>query len=170
MSQHLNSMAVGDTLHMKGPRGHLDYRGHGLFKFNKRHHSHQRHVKMLGMVAGGTGITPMYQIIKAIMKDPNDKTQVWLIYANQREEDILLRQELESFPKDRFHLWYTLDHAPEGWKYSNGFVDKEMCRYHLPPPSSHSFLLVCGPPPMIKYACEPAFKDIGYEESQWHAF
>ena len=31
-------------------------------------------------------------------------------------------------------------------------------------------LFVCGPPPMIKYACEPAFKELGFNESQWFAF
>lgn len=29
-----------------------------------------------GMLAGGTGITPMWQVINAILKNPEDKTQV----------------------------------------------------------------------------------------------
>ncbi len=28
------------------------------------------------MLAGGTGIAPMYQVLQAILKNPNDKTQV----------------------------------------------------------------------------------------------
>ena len=36
----------------------------------------------VGLVAGGTGITPMYQLIKAIFKNPNDKTKVSLVYGN----------------------------------------------------------------------------------------
>lgn len=40
------------------------------------------------MLAGGTGITPMYQIIRASLKDPNDKTVLRLIYGNVEEEDI----------------------------------------------------------------------------------
>lgn len=71
----------------------------------------------------------------------------------------------------RFHLWYTLDRAPaEGWKYSSGFINKDMCAEHLPPPSSDSMIFVCGPPPMIKYACEPAFKELGFDASQWFSF
>ena len=62
-------------------------------------------VKKIGMVAGGTGITPMLQIIRAIQRDPTDTTEVWLIFANQTEEDILLRKELEAVPNARFHLW-----------------------------------------------------------------
>ena len=48
------------------------------------------------MIAGGTGITPMLQLIRAILKDPRDKTKMWLVFANQTENDILLRTELEE--------------------------------------------------------------------------
>jgi NAD(P)H-flavin reductase len=34
--------------------------------------------RYIGMLAGGTGITPMYQVAQAILKDPNDKTEVGL--------------------------------------------------------------------------------------------
>jgi NAD(P)H-flavin reductase len=36
----------------------------------------------VGLIAGGTGITPCYQLIKAIFKNPNDKTKVTLVYGN----------------------------------------------------------------------------------------
>ena len=57
------------------------------------------------MVAGGTGITPMLQIIRAIQKDEADSTELYLIFANQTEEDILLRKELEACESDKFHLY-----------------------------------------------------------------
>lgn len=40
------------------------------------------------MIAGGTGLTPMYQIIKSSLKYPNDRTKLCLIYANIEEDDI----------------------------------------------------------------------------------
>lgn len=40
------------------------------------------------MIAGGTGLTPMYQIIKSSLKDPNDRTKLALIYANVEDGDI----------------------------------------------------------------------------------
>jgi len=172
MSQHLNNLKIGDTMLMKGPKGHLDYIGRGKFTISKgREPTKQYKMKKIGMIAGGTGITPMLQVIRDILKDPQDKTELWLIFANQTEDDILLRKELESIPKDKFHLWYTLDRPPaSGWKYSAGFIDEKMCRDHLPAPSADTMLFVCGPPPMIKFACEPAFKKIGFEESQWFSF
>lgn len=45
-----------------------------------------------GMIAGGTGITPMYQVAAAILKDPRDVTQLSLIFGNLSEEDILIKQ------------------------------------------------------------------------------
>ena len=62
MSQHLNSMKLGDTILMKGPKGHLDYQGRGKFSIaHKKDNVVQYKKKKIGMVAGGTGITPMLQ-------------------------------------------------------------------------------------------------------------
>ena len=30
-----------------------------------------------------TGITPMLQLIRQVFKDPDDKTDLWMIFANQ---------------------------------------------------------------------------------------
>ena len=62
------------------------------------------------------GITPMLQIVKAVLKDPEDRTQVSLLFANQTEEDILLRKELEEMADQHsnFQLWYTVDRSTEG--------------------------------------------------------
>ena len=35
------------------------------------------------MIAGGTGITPMLQIIRQMLKDKKDKTEMSLLFANQ---------------------------------------------------------------------------------------
>ena len=35
------------------------------------------------MIAGGTGITPMLQLIEQCLKDPADDTKLWLLFANQ---------------------------------------------------------------------------------------
>ena len=48
------------------------------------------------MIAGGTGITPMYQVAKALLQDREEYTTINLIYANVTEEDILLRKELDE--------------------------------------------------------------------------
>ena len=42
-----------------------------------------RKAGQIGLISGGTGITPMLQIIMAVLKDPQDKTKVSLLFANQ---------------------------------------------------------------------------------------
>lgn len=106
MSQYMEQMKIGDSIQISGPWGMNEYKGKGLFKVGSR----EIQVKAVGMMAGGTGITPMLQIIAAIMKDNADPTTVSLLYANQSEEDILVRDLLEGYAEkhpDRFKLWYV---------------------------------------------------------------
>lgn len=51
------------------------------------------------------------------MRDPSDSTELALLFANQTEKDILLRDELEqaaASSNGRFKLWYTVDSPTEG--------------------------------------------------------
>lgn len=50
-----------------------------------------------------------------------------------------------------------------GWKYSFGFINDEMIKSHLPPPSPDTVILMCGPPPMINFACIPNLDKLGYK-------
>ena len=43
-------------------------------------------------------------MLTAIVSDPSDKTEVWLLYANQTEPDILCRDMLESLAKQHPRL------------------------------------------------------------------
>ncbi|KAF7596544.1 hypothetical protein BBP40_001418 [Aspergillus hancockii] len=136
--RYLANLNVGDEVEFRGPKGAMRY-SKGL-------------CTKLGMVAGGTGITPMYQLIRAICEDERDMTEISLIYANRTEADILLREELEAFarryPKN-FKLWYMLDSAPEAWAYGTGFVNQEVLSQQLPGPSKDTKVLLCGPPGMV---------------------
>lgn len=121
------------------------------------------------MIAGGTGIAPMLQLIRSIVKVPTDKTKISLLFANQSEDDILLRHELEEVAKnhpDRFKFWYTVDKSNAGWKYSTGYIDADMISQHMYPPSPDTIVLVCGPPPMISNACTPNLDKLGYDTTR----
>ncbi|CAO2601442.1 NADH-cytochrome b5 reductase 3 [Lemmus lemmus] len=191
MSQYLENMNIGDTIEFRGPNGLLVYQGKGphraqllqspIFPFlgkfairpDKKSNPVVRTVKSVGMIAGGTGITPMLQVIRAVMKDPNDHTVCYLLFANQSEKDILLRPELEELRNEhstRFKLWYTVDKAPDDWNYSQGFVNEEMIRDHLPPPGEETLILMCGPPPMIQFACLPNLERVGHPKERCFTF
>ncbi|GBF97577.1 NADH-cytochrome b5 reductase [Raphidocelis subcapitata] len=141
MSKHLGSMKVGDTLDFKGPLVKFPYKRNDL--------------KEIGMVAGGTGITPMLQVAEWILRDPTDKTKVSLLFANVSEGDILCKKridELAAAHPDRFKVHYVVDKASWGgllWKGSTGYVTPDLLKAHLPPPGVGNMVFVCGPPGMM---------------------
>ncbi|XP_029552812.1 NADH-cytochrome b5 reductase 2 [Salmo trutta] len=168
MSQYLDAMSIGDKIDFRGPNGLLVYTGNGKFAIrpDKKSEAKVRKFKHVGMIAGGTGITPMLQLIRSITGDPADNTKCSLIFANQTEKDILLRDELEEVLKshsDQLNLSYTLDKPPQDWKYSSGFVNANMMKEHLPPASNDVLIVMCGPPPMIQHACLPNLSTLGYK-------
>lgn len=174
MSQYLDSLEIGDTVDIRGPSGKLTYLGRGKFavKENTKDPVKFRTAKNVGLIAGGTGITPMLQIISAVIKDSEDKTNISLLFANQTEKDILVRPELEELAKEcqNFTLWYTLDKPPEGWPYSSGFINDTMIKDHMPAPGPDTQILMCGPPPMINYACIPNLEKLGYTPDMYFPF
>ncbi|KAF9887014.1 hypothetical protein FE257_010630 [Aspergillus nanangensis] len=138
MTKHLEQMKTGDTIEIRGPKGAMQYS--------------RQYAPHIGMIAGGTGITPMYQLIRAICEDPGDKTQISLLYANNTEDDILMRKELDGFAKnhpDKFKVQYVLSHADDTWKGHRGFVNAEIITTHLAAVAPQNKVLLCGPPPMI---------------------
>ncbi|KAF0517017.1 NADH-cytochrome b5 reductase 1 [Gigaspora margarita] len=137
ISKWIDGLKVGQTITVKGPKGQFKYKP-GL-------------VRALGMIAGGTGITPMLQIIRAICKNPADKTRVSLIFANVTYEDILLKDELDYLADHHknFTVYYSLDKPHEGWTGGSGFVTPEVIQKYCPSPADDIKILLCGPPPMI---------------------
>uniref|UniRef100_A0A7S1BKY8 NADH-cytochrome b5 reductase n=2 Tax=Corethron hystrix TaxID=216773 RepID=A0A7S1BKY8_9STRA len=179
LSQHLESLKVGDTLDMKGPKGHMTYLGYGKFRKHAylRAPDETRQAKHFAMIAGGTGITPMLQLIKAVLRNPKDETTLSLLFANKSENDILLRDELETlvakYP-EKINVHFTIEEAPaSGWKYSTGYVNKEMIESHLLKKNTNKESIqffFCGPPPMIKFCCLPTVKELGYTDANYYTF
>uniref|UniRef100_A0A224XST2 NADH-cytochrome b5 reductase n=1 Tax=Panstrongylus lignarius TaxID=156445 RepID=A0A224XST2_9HEMI len=168
MSQYLDSLSIGDTVDIRGPSGRLKYLGKGLFsmKVLRKDPAYTVTVKKVSMIAGGSGITPMLQLIRHVTKEPNDNTKLSLIFANQTEKDILLRDELEEVAAkhpDQFKLWYTIDVASPEWKYSVGFISASMIQEHLFPAGPDTLVLMCGPPAMVNFACIPNLDKLGYD-------
>ncbi|KAG8040134.1 hypothetical protein G9C98_000704 [Cotesia typhae] len=169
LTQYLDEMKIGDTIDFEGPGGRLNYHGNGKFAIRLSKTDTVQHFynfKKVVMLAGGSGIAPMLQLIRAIAKNPSDSTQVSLLFANQTEKDILMREELEQILKDRpeqLNLWYTLDTADANWKYSTGYITADMINEHMFPPAEDTIVLMCGPKPMIHSACTLNLDKLGYD-------
>jgi cytochrome-b5 reductase len=73
MSQHLEHLQLGETIEVSGPKGKLSYVGKGEFQIKHRVRDPEpevRRAKKIGMIAGGTGLTPMLQVIRRALQDP----------------------------------------------------------------------------------------------------
>jgi len=138
ISRYISLLKIGDHIRVKGPKGQFNYS--------------RTLAREIGMIAGGTGITPMLQIIRAALKDTQDATKFSLIYANVNYEDILLKDELDALAYKyswRFKVYYVLNNPPTGWTGGVGFVSKEQIAKHLPATHDNIKMLLCGPPPMM---------------------
>jgi len=174
MSQYLDKLEIGSFVDIKGPNGRIEYLEKGKFKIGQ-HHIQTAHI---AMIAGGTGITPMYQILQHILKTRQpykDRTKLSLIYGNQRPSDIMLREELDemaSHHPGQFSLHYTVDRidsSNETWKGFTGFVNPEIINACIPRPSDKLLVLICGPPPMVR-SVEAHLKDMGYAKNRIGVF
>ena len=132
MSEHLHDMQPGDTLDMKGPIP--------KYPWTANKHDH------VALLAGGTGITPMYQLARGIFKNPEDKTKVTLVFGNVTEADILLKEEWEKLENEypnRMRAFYLLDQPPKEWSQYVFFthVVSSPLTAHPPLISSHLYVL-----------------------------
>jgi len=69
MSQYLNDLNIGESIKVRGPFGKLTYFGDGSFKILTKFKPltyREKFYNKIGMIAGGTGITPFYQVIDFI--------------------------------------------------------------------------------------------------------
>ena len=152
-------LEAGDAIELKGPIGHFTWQGDGKALI----HGTTAVVREVGMVCGGSGITPILQVLRGIFEDPSDTvTKAWVLDINRELEDILCREELDSlfarYPS-RLSLRYSLTgkSVPADWTHSVGRVNDEMLQTHLPPPSKEGVICLCGPPPMEQSVTSESF-------------
>lgn len=182
MTMYLEKMNIGDNIDFVGPKGFIEYCGEGNLRLQMEKKIdapiEMRFVRKLGMIAGGSGITPMLQIIREIFDREDDSTICHLLYANQTEEDILCKDEIDELVKKsngQLKVWYTLDRPKENWAGFKGFIDEKMLgeampSLGMPTPGTTPTILICGPPPMIKFACIPNLLKLGWEEQDIYTY
>eukprot|EP01083_Nonionella_stella_P078134 213638_1 len=171
MSKHLFNMQVGDTLDVKGP-------------FLKKAYPFGK--KAIAMLAGGTGITPMFQVIQEFLAHPEDRTELTLVFGNLTPNDIMLHDVLVELAKkhDNLNVHLIVDKATtdDNWTGLTGYMTGSVLKDILPPPSDDIWVFVCGPPPMMNAISgnkmpdksqgelSGALKELGYSESNVFKF
>jgi ferredoxin-NADP reductase len=136
-------------------------------------------IRRIGLLAGGTGIAPMIQIIRAYGKHVRDNHGqiplggLNLIYAAEEVGDLAYRRVLEevrSQMPEHFRFYVILNRPPLGWTEGVGFTEKhDIVKHMMYPPAEGDLAVMCGPP-MFESAMRKTIASIGFLKSQWFSF
>jgi cytochrome-b5 reductase len=164
-STHLHSLKPGDKLLFAAA-----LRGHQWVPNSVPH---------VTLIAGGAGVTPIFQLAQGILSNPNDKTAVTIVYGVNTNEDCHLTKEFQEFEnefKDRFKIVYTVSRPDEKTTLRKGRVTKELLEeVVLLPENGDTKVFICGPPDMESSLVgsrkeQGILEQLGYRKDQIHTF
>ncbi|KAF9883727.1 hypothetical protein FE257_003019 [Aspergillus nanangensis] len=167
MTMALDRLPLDSVIECKGPTGRFEYLGNGRVLISGK----ERHVRSFKMICGGTGITPIFQVLRAVIKDTEDPTSCVVLNGNRQEEDILCRAELDAFEEsdgERCKIIHTLSKPSDTWAGSRGRIDGILLKQYATP-EEESMVLICGPEAMEKSA-HGILIEHGWKESDIHHF
>lgn len=158
--------AVSGYLHQLAVGSDVDFR-HIAFNIKEQYPFEGK--KRITMLAGGTGIAPMYQALLKLMHTSGDDREVRLVLGNKTREDILLRNELETWASEsssRFKLVYVVGDKPneptdmtwtstDQYTATMGWIDRAKVEKYCHPPADDTLVMVCGVPALYEALCGP---------------
>ena len=133
-------------------------------------------VRAIGLVAGGTGVTPMLQIIYSLVRsvaanERGELPRMTLLCFNRRADDVLVADELaelsDAHPEVRIFL--SLSDPPAAWAGGRGRPSKEALQLQLPPPAPDVQVFWCGPP-AFNSTVRTLVGELGYTDDMVHEF
>lgn len=126
VTNELLRLSKGDELIIGDSWGAINYQGEGTF------------------IAGGAGVTPFISILRNLHSQ-NIMGGNQLIFANDKEEDIINKEEFENILGDSFINILSLE-KPD--KYEHGYITEDFIKSKVSDFTQYFYL--CGPPPMMK--------------------
>lgn len=140
-TRNLLKIQAGDTLILHQVFGNIAYRGEGVF------------------IAGGTGITPFL----SILRDLDTRQAVGnnaLIFINKRQEDVILKNELQTLLGPNLRLVLTREKVNG---YAHGHLTRDYLKDYVA--GTDGVFYLCGPPSMMD-ATERHLFDLGVGRDQ----
>ena len=113
------------------------------------------------MVCGGTGITPMVQVLRYLKTHAAADSAVTLIYANRSIQEIIAKHELEEIQAAKsLRIVHVIEDVKDNETTTtttttmvSGRVTLDLLRQSLPPPEANPLILVSGPSGMMESVC-----------------
>ena len=118
--------------------------------------------KNVVIVSGGFAFTTLRSLTKYMINEDNRSRykNITIIYGARSPGLLLYKDELADWAKrGDINLNVTVDAAADGWNGKVGFVPA--VTKEVAPSADNSYVLVCGPPIMIKFTI-PVLKELGF--------
>ena len=125
VTNELLKLNKGDELIIGDSWGAINYQGEGVF------------------IAGGAGVTPFISILRNLHSQNKMGTNK-LIFANDKEEDIINKEEFDNILSDNFINILSQGKAD---KYEHGYITEDFLKSKVSDFTKYFYL--CGPLPMI---------------------
>ncbi len=153
-SKALDRLKTGDWAKLKLPYGSFTFEG----EYEK-----------IAFLSGGIGITPIRSICKYVA-DKGLSTDIVLLYGNNKEEDIIFREDLDRIASTNKNICivYTLtssDVNKEKWSGRSGYINEKMIKEEIADYKERVFY-ICGPPKMVKSLIDILKNKLGIGEEK----
>ena len=177
-SSHLHSLTPGDELTVRGP----------IPSYSWKPSSTSRSVLL---IAGGAGITPIYSLAQGILQNPQDRTNLSIVWGVNSQKDIVLGKELESLVHQypgRLQVTYCVSKpdsnmaSPSQALVKTGYIDQTTLKDAVSTlsqkksswgDSQGTKVFFCGPPAMqeaIAGRKGVLFGSLGLSKKEVHIF
>ena len=133
----VRALEVGDELEVRGPLG----------RFFLWVPSDEREPAPVQLIAGGSGVVPLYAMAAA-HDQHNDGSEFRLLYSVRTSGDVFFREELDALTHTTVDLNYT--RASDDATAPPGRLTQDKLAALTLPPESHPRIFVCGPTPFVE--------------------
>ncbi|KAL4469190.1 hypothetical protein ABPG72_008930 [Tetrahymena utriculariae] len=180
LTPFLENLKIGDIIKISGPIISINYDKQGYIDIIRKKQQEDKRSKQrikpknLFLIAGGTGIAPIFSIAQQICLDQQKDINITLLYANRTEKDILLKDQIDDLQKQykNFKTIYVIDsgNQTQTWNGEIGRIDQNMIQKYGPSSADKdNYVMFCGPKGMVKM-CFNACKNLGFDPYHYFRF
>jgi len=114
------------------------------------------------IIGGGFAFTTLRSLLIYLINNRDEYGEITVVYGARNPDLFIYKDEITEWEKrDDLKLHLTIDNQVEGWNKKVGFVPA--VTKEIAPSAKKSWVIVCGPPIMIKFTLlvlvELAFPD-----------
>lgn len=137
----LDEVKPGQRISSSGPAGH--------FYFNPLFHDRTQ-----VLVAGGSGVTPFYSMIREVVDCGLDR-EIHLFYGNRSIEEAIFHDDLAAMARAQANIHYhpVIENPPDDYQGLTGYMSAQVIGSALDNLNNKTFYL-CGPQAMYDF-CLP---------------